>query len=39
LPKAGLGRDEIASLGRRGPDLNRAYQSLWFVLKMLFSHA
>jgi hypothetical protein len=33
-PEAGLGWDEIASLGRRGLDLNRAYQSLRFVLKM-----
>jgi hypothetical protein len=39
LPEARLGRDEIASLGRRGLDLNCAYQSLCFVLKMLFSHA
>jgi hypothetical protein len=38
LPEARLGRDEIASLGRRGLDLNHACQSLWFVLKTLFSH-
>jgi hypothetical protein len=37
-PVAGLGRDEIASLGRQGLDLNRAYQSLRFVLKMFSSH-
>jgi hypothetical protein len=34
--EAGLGRGEIASLGRRGLALNRAYQSLRFVLKMFF---
>ena len=34
LPEAGFGRDEIVSLGRRGLDLNCAYQSLQFVLKM-----
>jgi hypothetical protein len=33
-----LGSDEIASLSRRGLDLNRAYQSLWFVLKMFSGH-
>jgi hypothetical protein len=38
LPEAGLGRGEIASLGRRGLDLNHAYQSLRFVLKMFSSH-
>jgi hypothetical protein len=30
-------RDEIASLGRRGLDLNRAHQSLQFVLMVLTS--
>jgi hypothetical protein len=38
LPEAGFGRDEIVSLGRRGLDLNRAYQSLRFILKMFSSH-
>jgi hypothetical protein len=36
-PGGGLGRGEIASLGNRGLDLNRAYQSLRFVLKMFSS--
>jgi hypothetical protein len=36
-PEAGLGRGEIASLGRRGLDLNRAHQSLWFVLMVVTS--
>jgi hypothetical protein len=36
-PEAKLGRGEIVSLGRRGLDLNRAYQSLQFVLKMFSS--
>jgi hypothetical protein len=36
-PEAGLGRGEIMSLGRRGLDLNRAHQSLWFVLKTFSS--
>jgi hypothetical protein len=36
--EARLGRGEIASLGRRGFDLNCAYQSLRFVLKMFSSH-
>jgi hypothetical protein len=33
-----LGSKEIASLGRRGLDLSRAYQSLRFVLRMFSSH-
>jgi hypothetical protein len=37
LPVEALGRGEIASLGRRGLDLNRAYQSLQFVLKTFSS--
>jgi hypothetical protein len=37
LAEAGLGRDEFASLGRRGLDLNRAYQSLRSVLRMFSS--
>ena len=37
LPEDALGRGEIVSLGRQGLALNRAYQSLWFVLKMFSS--
>jgi hypothetical protein len=36
-PKPRLGSDEVASLGRRGPNLNRAYQFLRFVLKIFSS--
>jgi hypothetical protein len=36
-PEAGLGRGEIASLGRRVLDPNRAHQSLRFVLRVLTS--
>jgi hypothetical protein len=36
-PRPRLGSDEVASLGKRGPDLNRAYQFLWFFLKMFSS--
>jgi hypothetical protein len=36
-PEAGLGRGEVASLGRRGLVLNRAHQSLRFVLRVLTS--
>jgi hypothetical protein len=35
--RGGLGRGEIASLGRRGLDLNRAHQSLQFVLMVVTS--
>jgi hypothetical protein len=36
-PEAGLRRGEIASLGRRGLDLNRAHQSLRFVPRVVTS--
>jgi hypothetical protein len=36
-PVAGLGRGEIASLGRRSFDFDPNYQSLRFVLKVFSS--
>jgi hypothetical protein len=36
-PETGIGRGEIVSLGRRGLDLNRAHQSLQFLLMVVTS--
>jgi hypothetical protein len=38
LPEAGLGRGEIASLGRRNFDFDPNCQSSRFVLKVFSSH-
>jgi hypothetical protein len=34
--EAGLGRGEVASLGRRSPNLNRAYQSFMVCSEYVF---